>query len=117
MVLLDLRDGGTDPARNGHANAIGVRRGTPASAAEAGCLPELIGERLELGAQPLDSAEIVAALGVLELLAQVDEPTPIGRPRLCVEHLTGIAEIADRCIDPRSVRDRRRSIRRDERIE
>ena len=95
VVLRDLRDGGPDPARDGDAHPIGAGRGPPAAPAEARCSPELLRDRFQLGSRAARSPEIVARLGVPELLPELANAPSIRSLRLCVEDVARVAEVTD----------------------
>src|SRR5262245_20327024 len=91
IVLGDLPDHLLQALRNGHSRAAGGRRGLPVATTETDRLSELPFERVDLGLQQRRAAGVVETLGLLELLAQIAQTTPVCFARDAVEHGTGPA--------------------------
>src|SRR5262249_27876909 len=91
MLLVDLRDGGRDRARDVDPGALGGGAGAPMAPPEPDRMCELLREGVDLGLQPLDATEVAPPAGLLELLLQLGEPALVGDARLRVDHLARVA--------------------------
>src|SRR5262245_43000198 len=68
-----------------HARPLGWRRGPPVAPANPDRSRELVGERVDLGLDVGDTAQIVVATGLFEVLAELVEPAAIGLLRCGIE--------------------------------
>src|SRR5262249_57047246 len=74
-----------------HPGPLGARSRLARATAQPAGARQLVGEHLHLLAQPCRAADVVELLGLLELVAQLAEPRPVGAARVAIEHLTGTA--------------------------
>src|SRR3989442_14363380 len=96
VALADPRERILDALGDCEARPLGRGGCLPVPAPEANGGRELLGEELDLLAGPGRSSRVVEPVGLLPLLAEILEPTPVRGLRLRVEHRAGVAEAGHR---------------------
>src|SRR5260370_13039304 len=98
MAFADPFDRRLDCVRDTLTCALGGRTGAPVAPAQPDGAGKLRGQSVNLKFNLRGAFEMVEFLGLVEFLAQLSQPAPVVGASLVIEHLAGVAQVAE--MDP-----------------